>query len=373
LKRFWILLVTELKAWRHDPITALGGFIPPVFILIAFGLLFGGRLTFKIAVVNHDTGPSGARLRQTFEEVLSPFGTPYYDVADWPEEKVWSAYHAHQLDGVWVIPPDFSERLEAGRDPKVEMHFSNYNDDRAKNHRIYAAEILWRFYENIGYPGPPLALAEEYPRLEMIEWFPVIAVGVVLLGFMLGGMINVFMLTHKEQVSRLTLEFGLAPRSLAWVLLPKTLLALGMGLLTGTILLGILYLSLGIWPGHYLAAVWLLAGLVILFWVPWTLLFGLALQHSGGYFAGAIATILAGITVFFIGGGLSLVRHNRENVPWFSWLFPNTHAIDPVRDLTLFHTWPADWTSTLLKLLGFAALSLIVAFGLASRRLRRLG
>ena len=51
---------------------------------------------------------------------------------------------------------------------------------------------------------------------------------------MLGGMVNMFMLTHKEQVARVTLEFGLAPRPLAWVLLPKTLLALLMGLLTGT-------------------------------------------------------------------------------------------------------------------------------------------
>jgi len=42
MKRFWILLRTELLAWGHDPITALGGFIPTLFVLIAFGLLFGG-------------------------------------------------------------------------------------------------------------------------------------------------------------------------------------------------------------------------------------------------------------------------------------------------------------------------------------------
>ena len=54
------------------------------------------------------------------------------------------------------------------------MHFNNYNDDRAKNHRIYAAEILWRFYENAGYPQSPLTLDETYPRAEMVEWLPVI-------------------------------------------------------------------------------------------------------------------------------------------------------------------------------------------------------
>jgi ABC-type multidrug transport system permease subunit len=369
MKRFWILLGTEVKAWRHDPIAALGGLIPPTFMLIAFGLLFGGRLTFKIAVLDHDQGAYGTLLRETFAEVISPFDTPYYDIIDLAEQEAWRNYQAHRIDGVWVIPVDFSERLESGQRPAIEMHFSNYNDDRAKNHRLYSAEIMWRFYEKIGYREPPLALAEEYPRSGMIHWFPVIAVGIALLSFMLGGMINMFMLTQKEQLAKITLEFGLTPRSLAWVLVPKTLLALVMGLLTGTLLLGVLYLWLGVWPGRYLWAVWLLAGLVTLFWVPVTLLFGLRAR----YFAGVIATILTGLTVFFVGGGLSMVRYNRENVPWFSWLFPNTHAVDPIRDLVLFHTWPADWTSTLLILAGFSALSLTVGYGLAARQLRRLG
>jgi ABC-type multidrug transport system permease subunit len=369
MRRFWILVSTELKAWRADPITALGGFIPPVFMLIAFGLMFGGRLSLRLAVLNYDEGPYGAILQETFSETISPFGTPYYDVVNLPAEGVWQEYKAHRIDGVWVIPKDFSQRLEAGEEPSVEMHFSNYNDDRAKNHRIYAAEILWQFYKTIGWPDPPLELAEEYPLPEMIEWFPVIASGLALLSFMLGGMINIFMLTHKEQMSGITTEFGLAPRSLAWVLAPKMLLALVMGLLTGTVLLGVLYLWLDVWPGQYLWAVWLLAGLVIVFWLPWPLLFGLRARQ----FAGAIATILTGITVFFIGGGMSFVRYNREHVPWFSWLFPNTHAVDPFRDMILFRTWPVDWAQTVLILTGFALFSLLVGLSLTARKLRRLG
>ena len=91
------------------------------------------------------------------------------------------------------------------------------------------------------------------------------------------------------------------------------------------------------------------------------------------HFSGAIATILTGLTVFFIGGGLALVRTNRENVPWFSRLFPNTHAVDPLRDLILFHTWPVDWAQTLLLLLAFSSVSLVIGLGVAARRLRRLG
>ncbi|MEJ2549994.1 MAG: hypothetical protein P8Z42_04460, partial [Anaerolineales bacterium] len=169
MKRFWILLGTEFKAWRRDPITALGGFIPPTLILIAFGLLLGGRLSFKLAVIDHDEGPYGAVLGETLAEVISPFGVPYYDVLDLPEEEARETYHAYRIDGLWVIPRDFSSRLEAGENPAIEMYFINYNDDRAKNHRIYSAEILWRFYEKIGQPAPPIALAEVYPRPEMVH------------------------------------------------------------------------------------------------------------------------------------------------------------------------------------------------------------
>jgi hypothetical protein len=182
-------------------------------------------------------------------------------------------------------------------------------------------------------------------------------------------MMNIFMLTYKEQVSGITLEFGLAPRSLAWVLLPKLLLALIMGLLTGTGLLLVVFLWTGSWPGGYLWAVYLLAGLVILFWAPLTMLFALRSR----FFTGAVTVILTGLTTFFIGGGLGLVRYNEKFVPWFSWLFPNTYAIDPLRDLVLFHAWPVDWWLTLLRLGGFAALSLTVCFWLAARGLRQVG
>jgi len=339
MRRFWILLSTEIKALIRDPISVLGGFIAPGILMVAFGLLFGGPLSFKIAVFNHDAGPWGDILRQTIDEVISPFGTPYYEISKLPEAEAWEAYHAHALDGVWVIPLDFSARLDAGEDPTIEMYFDNYNDDRAKNHRLYSAEIIWRFYEKIGRPAPPLALAEEYPRPEMIQWFPLIAVGLVLLGVSLGGMFNIFLLTYKEHLARITLEYGLAPRSLVWVLFPKVLLALFMGLVTGTALLFVVYLWVGAWPGHFLWAVWLLSGSVALFWISIGLVLGMRIRH---YMAGAISGVLGGVIVFFIGGGLVPVRQNWAQVPWVARLFPNTYAVDPVRDLVLFHDWPVD-------------------------------
>lgn len=112
----------------------------------------------------------------------------------------------------------------------------------------------------------------------------------------------------------------------------------------------------------------MLCGLVALFWVPPALMVGMRAR----YFAGMIAMILTGLTVFFVAGGLAMVRSNWDAVPWFSRLFPNLYAVDPLRDLILFGAWPVDWGATVLKLVGFAALSLAFGWRLAARQMRRL-
>lgn len=368
MRRFWILLWVQIKVWRHDPISIAGGFIAPLALLLAFGLLFGGRTSLVIAILNEDAGAWGEALRETAVSVQSPFNEPYYQVVDWPPDAVWAAYDSFQLDAVWVIPADFSERLAAGERPSFTMHFNNYNDDRAKNHRLYAAEILWRFYEQAGLPAPPVALAETYPRPQMIGWFSLIGVGVALFGVMLGSMFNIFMLTYQENVTQITLEYGLSPRSLLWALLPKALLALAMGLATGTVLLGVLYAWTGAWPGRYLLLVLLMAGLVALSWIGIALLMGLRARH---YVAGALTAVLSGLIIFFIGGGLAPVRYATSRITWLARLFPNYYAIDPMRDLTLFQARPDNLRMVLVILAGFSLASLTLGFGGAARILRR--
>jgi ABC-type multidrug transport system permease subunit len=370
MRRLAILLRTELKAWARDPITALGGFIAPGVMLLAFGLLFGGERSFPIALVNRDQGPAGAMLAATMGEVMSPFDQPYYRPLDLREDEAWQAFASQRIDAVWVVPRDFSQQLQMGQYPHIEMHFNNYIDDRAKNHRIYAAEILWRFYQKAGQRSPPLALAETYPLPVLVDWFWLIGAGIVLLGVTLGAMFNIFMLTYKEQVSQVTLEFGLSPRPLAEILLPKVVLALVMGLLTGTVFLVVLYVWVGIWPGRFLWAVALLCGLVALSWISLALVMGLRMRH---YMAGAIASILLGVIAFFVSGGLAPLRYYPQEVQVIARLFPNAYAIDPLRDLMLFHSWPATWGETVLVLAGFAAVALAVSLAVAARSMRRLG
>jgi ABC-type multidrug transport system permease subunit len=370
MKRFWILFKSQLFAWQKDPLSVLGGFIPPLVMFTAFGLLFGSNLGFSIAVVNQDRGPYGKILRGTFDEVLSPLGSPYYDVQDLDQDQAFKQMNDARIEGVWIIPEDFSQRIRQGDNPQIEMYFTNYNDDRAKNHRLYSAEILWRFYQKIGQPNPPLQLEETYPRPTMIGWFPIIGVGLVLLGVSLGAMFNIFMLTYREQVSKVTLELGLAPLSLLWVLIPKILLALIMGMFTGTGLLGILYLSTGYWPGRFIWEAALLAALVTPLWISLALLLGLKARN---FMTGAVAAILSGVIVFFTAGGLSSPTSYPAPLRWIGAVFPNWYAVDPMRELILFRVHPDNLGSILVILLAFSILSLTAGIGITCRTLRHEG
>jgi hypothetical protein len=370
MRRLWILFRTEFLVWRHDPITALGGVIPSFFILLAFTLLFGGRLSFKIAVINKDDGEFGQILIDTFDQVISPLDNqPYYTVQDMNEDQAWQAYNEYRIEGIWLIPEEFSQKIKTGQHPEIEMYFFNYNDDRAKNHRIYSAEILWHFYETIGFPDSPLQLAEDYPLPVMVDWVSIISVGIVLLSVTLGSIFNMFILTYKAQLQKITLEIGLAPRSLGWILLPKNILSLLFGLTTGTLFLVLIRFWLGYWPGAWLWAVWFLSALVAIFWAQVALVFGLQAKN---YMAGAISSVLGAMIIFFIGGGLSMVRANQDAITWVAKLFPNTYAVDPIRDLVLFNTWPVDFCPVTFKLIVFGTLAVMFGSVFSVRKLRHL-
>ena len=137
-----------------------------------------------------------------------------------------------------------------------------------------------------------------------------------------------FILTYKAQTGKVTLEYGLSPRSLGWVLLPKLGLSLLFGLATGTVFLIIIRVWLGFWPGWGLFVVWMLAGFVAIFWSQVALAFGLMARN---YMAGAVGAVLGAMIIFFIGGGLSMVRAHHDAVTWIAWMFPNTYAVDPLR------------------------------------------
>jgi ABC-type multidrug transport system permease subunit len=67
-----------------------------------------------------------------------------------------------------------------------------------------------------------------------------------------------------------------------------------------------------------------------------------------------------------------MVRAHKDAVTWIARFFPNTYAVDPLRDLVLFNTWPVDFWQVTLILIGFASLAILLGAAFAKRSLRRI-
>jgi ABC-type multidrug transport system permease subunit len=68
-----------------------------------------------------------------------------------------------------------------------------------------------------------------------------------------------------------------------------------------------------------------------------------------------------------------MVRAHKDAVTWIAWLFPNTYAVDPIRDLVLFNTWPLDFWQVLITLFTFASVAVFIGSTFSIRKLRRFG
>ncbi len=273
-----------------------------------------------------------------------------------------------------VLSPDSGAVYVLGMNPQIDVYFRNYNDDRAKNQRLYPTEILWRFYEKmeadprLKFPPPPIRLREEYPQERIVGWFPFIGVALALLASTMAGMITVLALSQEEQLAGITADIGLAPRSLIPFLLSKLAFTLLMALLCTTLVL----LALSVWTGMnmsaYIWVAWLLAGLVALFWAGLAFILSFL---SGRALGSNIIVVAIGLVVFFIAGGTEPVRYSSGNLWWLIRLFPNAYAVDPLRDTVLFCTIPANWAQIILTLILFDAVSLSAGFFFAQRQLRK--
>jgi len=67
-----------------------------------------------------------------------------------------------------------------------------------------------------------------------------------------------------------------------------------------------------------------------------------------------------------------MVRAHQDAVTWIAWLFPNTYAVDPMRDLVLFQTWPKDFGSVLVILTGFGIFAILAGSLVFARQVRKL-
>lgn len=193
MERMWAIVERDLRRFTKSPALIIMSLLLPIVQLVILGYAFGGRVRhLNVGLVDHDHGVAVVRLRELANAVTANAATftmvPYND-----EGEALTALRNGKLNGVMIVPADFSRRSLAGLSPKVALVEDNtdnfvgvalsstlagmvqvFNEPAATSHRLS--------------PRASLDLVEMYPFVPYIQYLlPGSIVMSIFMMVMIGG------------------------------------------------------------------------------------------------------------------------------------------------------------------------------------------
>jgi len=125
MRRALAIVEREMRRFRRSPFLIVMSMIFPLAQLVVLGYAFGGNVKhLKLAIVDQDHGMPAVRIRELAGAVAS--GARTVDLMDYADSGVaLKDLRNGQLNGVLVIPPDFSRRSLSSNQPRVALISDN--------------------------------------------------------------------------------------------------------------------------------------------------------------------------------------------------------------------------------------------------------
>lgn len=317
-----------LRLTKADPKSLAAGIIAPTVILIIFALTFGNFASLKLAVVNDDAGEMGAAFQEAVFSQASPLsGEPYFEAVESDAVTAQELYEEGRVNGVLIIPEDFSERFASGEPARVSYAFDNYNTDMAKNLRLYLAEGIFAFYQE-HMPGMEIRMGREYAVGAQLDWFAIIAVGVFVLAFLMGSMFNFLYLLNKERVYATLSEYRLAPSSLAPTFAARIVVALLAGSAGAAVNAVLVWMLTGVnLASCAITAVPVLSVLGLAF-VSFSAVVSLTVRKFSG---AAMLSMVTAVVAWFLSGATTSVKYATGALLDVALALPSSYGLSQIR------------------------------------------
>ncbi|MGE0039911.1 MAG: ABC transporter permease [Vicinamibacterales bacterium] len=167
MHRTWAIIERELRRFRRSPFLIVVSLVFPVVQLVVLGYAFGGQVKdLTVAVVDQDHGVPAVRVRELTGAVganARTFGTVSF--AD--EGEALQALRDGRVNGVLTIPPGYSRKVVAGREPSLALISDNTDS-------FVAATLGASMNGVVGALGAPAvpARTSAKPRLDLVELYP---------------------------------------------------------------------------------------------------------------------------------------------------------------------------------------------------------
>jgi ABC-2 type transport system permease protein len=117
----WAIVEREMRRFRRSPVLIAMSMVMPVAQLVVLGYAFGGNVKhLKLAIVDQDHGVPALRIREMASAVASGAKTVDTEVYLDAGQALADLRNGH-VNGVLVVPPDFSRRVLARNQPRVAL------------------------------------------------------------------------------------------------------------------------------------------------------------------------------------------------------------------------------------------------------------
>jgi ABC-2 type transport system permease protein len=121
MQRTWAIIERELRRFRRSPTLIVVSLVFPIIQLVVLGYAFGGNLKhLRVGVVDQDHGLPAVKLRELCQAVAAnarTFDTLAYDDSG----RALDDLRSGQINGLLIIPPEFSRRALAKQNPRVAL------------------------------------------------------------------------------------------------------------------------------------------------------------------------------------------------------------------------------------------------------------
>lgn len=360
-----------LALTRSDPKSLMAGVIAPTVVLLIFAITFGNFAVLTLAVVDEDAGPLGAELTDSVFSQTSPLGGQYFEAVPLASPEAHAEYEAGRVNGILHIPEDFSAQLQAGEPGQIDYHFLNYNTDMAKNLRLYLDEGILDFYSE-HLPGMDLQVEQRMAVDAQLDWSAIIAVGILLLAFLMGAMFNFLYLFNLERVHGTLIEYRLAPRSLAASFAARLVVALLAGAVGAAVNAVLLWVVAGVNVAGHLAAILPLLLVLGVAFVSLSALISLLIEKFSG---AAMLSMISAVVIWFLSGATTSVKYATGPLLDAALALPSSYGLSQIRasifgvDQSVGGLLGAGkgWA----VMLGYAVVLLLAAYMAYRRRLTR--
>src|SRR5215472_7359156 len=292
LRVIWACLKKDLKSALTEPLYTLVSIILPLNVLVLMSLLVISGGLAPTAVVMQETGP----MAQQFYAAMSQAHSFVLQQAT--AEQAEALIAQGRIVAVVTIPADFDTRIGEHLPVQVGVKINNLNTDFTNDIRRALPLAITSFYAK-AEPSVVTITPQEidaYPR--DLDYVPYLAVPILVIGLMVGGMVQAGTAAAVEWERETVKELLLSPASRLAILLGKMLAAFLVGLVGAAVMLAVLIALMGIWPVHWGELIGFTLLILALF-TAWGTLLGAWLQRRT-----PLATLAIGLCVplFFLSG-----------------------------------------------------------------------